>query len=64
MHANSHAIAWDRLNEIKGDVFAGYNALESHQCQEACDIWWGAWPRVKELAEQQQVRRLRALGYS
>lgn len=53
--------AWDRLNGIKGDVFAGYNALENHQYQEACDIWWGAWQRLREVAEQQQVRTLWAL---
>ena len=51
----------DRLNEIKFDVSGGYTALENHECQEACDIWWKAWQRLRDLAEQVQAPTLRAL---
>jgi len=52
---------WDRLNAIKFDVSGGYGALDNHQCQQACDIWWDAWQRLREVADGDQVRTLRAL---
>ena len=52
---------WDRLNEIKSEVFGGYTELEDHEYQLACDTWWEAWQQLRDLAEEVKAPTLRAL---